>query len=594
MLALRQAAADAESLSETGVIGAAQPPGWTLGTRMGPRLEVDSALGGYQRLLHVLGVHLRMLHRLRDPLADDTDPRPLMDRAGLARAAGLADRLTRMDPDRTSSEGVWGRAADRFGIAHDLLATHVGRQHTVHTRAALALRDPVVNHAATARILAALGDPLAVGARVARALTRTPNRTPPGAGTRRDVVWLSGALGPLARLHRACTPPTLSAPAGGSGVLAGVDALTVATPRVARTGTPATVTDPVHALHLMQLLTFRQAHGREPASAASLHDLTRLAARALTVTARTLPVPAGPLGRVHRAAAVDRLGTAHQSWAAAGAALAAPVRTLTRAPALYRDTLTVLDRALGSPAAAVSAGGAGGAGGAGPESEPALHDVIEMDVATSRDLAVRVVTALPGLAADATTTWGRLTATGTVVTPVRDAGRHHAEWRQVPDRQAWLVRGTLEAAQVCSARAVTAVTTVLNAHAAAGDTDLGVAAEMGATGPAAPNPSPGGPVAPGPVTAADRAIKPDRPAAASVAGRPPSRRPGWPPPGKTPGATPGAPSGPPTGPTPAGPSRPGRPPARPRPHPRFRAEVPADVAAGVVPGGGRGQDGVRR
>jgi hypothetical protein len=502
-----------------------------------------------------------------------------------------------MDPGRSSGAGVWTRAADRFGIAHDLLATHVGRRHTVHTRAALALRDPVVNQAATARIVAALGDALAVGGRAVRALTRPPNGTQPGAGSRREVVWLSGALDPLVRLHRACTPRTLPAP--GSGVLAAVDALTVATPRVARTGTPATVTDPVHALHLVQLLTFRQARGREPASAASLHDLTRLAARALTVTASTLPVPADPLGRVHRAAAVDQLATAHQSWAAAGAAVAAPVRTLIRAPALYRDTLTVLARALGSPAAADPAdraGRAGRAGGAVPEPDHALDDLV-VDVATSRDLAVRVVTALPGLAADATTTWGRLTATGTVVTPVRDPGRHHAEWRPVPDRQAWLVRGTLEAAQVCSARAVTAVTTVLHAHAAAAGSGLGGAAALRATGPAAPNPSPGEPVAPGPVTPADRADRadrPGRPSIASVAGRPPSRRPGWPPPGKPSGPAPGSPSGPPAGPTPAGPSRPGRPPARPRPHPRFRADVPVGVAAGVVAGGGREQDGVRR
>jgi hypothetical protein len=385
----------------------------------------------------------------------------------------------------------------------------------------------------------------------------------------------------LTRLHGACsadsetTTPVADAGSRGEGPLARVDGLTVVVSRIAATAGPDSLSDPAHALQVLQLLTFRQGNGREEASAASLYDLTRLASRALAVTEFRLPVPADPLGRVRRAIAVDQLSTARAQWSSAGGLLAPPVRSLTRAPRLYQEGLAALAAALPPPRGVTDVSWGGGA--VPGRREPSFvivdppageHHGLDPD-----DLAVQVVAALPGLAVDAADALARLTRTSGLVTPTRPLGRLGAHWVQMSDERACQAHRHLRSAATASSAAATAVTTSVRAMqasaAAAKRTSDHVAQSYATREVPAPQP------ADVPHDHLPPRVEGTAEHTAPDAGRPN----GWPPAGP-PGSPATPPTGPPAGP-PGRPAGPGRPPARPRPRPRLDTPTADDHRDGA-------------
>lgn len=309
LLALATAAASTAQLTAVGAFDDAQ--------------DAAAAVGDYERYLAVAGHHLTAL----------LSPKPTAQPRPAARPPHLAETLVALNSERHGGN-AWTRAGDLLGVAHDLLATHVGLLGEFRTSEAVVLGDAEVQTAAVARASQLVVAPLTVGHDLVERARRIQPRTDPPLphGT---AVHVRHTVERLGRLVTATPATAVSDPS----LLAELDDLVPIQSRVG-VGTPRPDSDDaLSALRTLRQLLYRQGNGLEPANAHSLQGLCGLAVTTCTAAATTLPYVATPLGRVNRAAAVDHLRAAAVRWGELGSHFYPHIQGLTKAPAIYRDVV---------------------------------------------------------------------------------------------------------------------------------------------------------------------------------------------------------------------------------------------------------------
>lgn len=295
---------------------------------IGPFDDPHRAVGvvvDYERYLAIAGRHLRLLS------STATRGSALKSR----QHRELVDRLAALSMERHGGN-AWTRAGDRLGLAHDVLATHVGARGELRTPEAGVLDRPEVQVAATMRTLALVREPLLL----ARDLLQAARTAQP----RRDAP-LTHALS--AHLHQTTTVIARSLtrtslhdiPVGD--VLGPLDRLTPATTLVGAGSDPDVLFSRISALRTLRQLCYRQSLGAETANAHTLQELCRLAASTCRAAEALLPMASTPLGRVQRAATVDKLRHAAGLWTELDRGLVPRVMGLSRAPAIYRDAIRI-------------------------------------------------------------------------------------------------------------------------------------------------------------------------------------------------------------------------------------------------------------
>jgi hypothetical protein len=148
-----------------------------------------TAIAGHVRLLHASAVHASFLADESGVLTDRT-------RRGTRAIQAFCDALspwrrTKLDAASRDRTGPWHAAADRLGIAHDILATHIGPAHEPRSLEAAALREPGASATALQR-LAAIVD---VAVLAAPRLARQARQSTPDATT--ELALLEGHTMPL-------------------------------------------------------------------------------------------------------------------------------------------------------------------------------------------------------------------------------------------------------------------------------------------------------------------------------------------------------------------------------------------------------------
>jgi hypothetical protein len=339
----------------------------------------------YLRFLGVAGHHLTVLLHARS--TDRGFPS-----LGGDRVPTVAARLAALGGTRAGGNG-WTRAADQLGTAHDLLATHLGPRGELRTPDALELSKLAIRHAAAQRVVDLTRQPLAAAPTLLSAAASAqshgaaaPLPAPVISRLRRTTTHLNSLLAaaPLA----ATVDPAL---------LHTLDDLIPARPRLADYAGPDSVGHALQALSVLRLLVHRQSQGLERVNPHSLHDLCQLAVTACSTTEQLLPLATTPLGRVHRAATVDRLRAAAAAWDQADRHLYPRLRGLTRVPRVYRDAVTLLTT----------------------------------DCPSSSALTRAVLACLPRLATDASHTLLAHAHDNGLVAHGRDPGQLTARWRPV-------------------------------------------------------------------------------------------------------------------------------------------------------------------
>jgi len=367
---------------------------------VGPFTEASHAadvVTDFERLLAVTGGHLALL--LSPPAS--TAGR----QATSERHRELARRMTLLDLTRAGGN-AWALAGDRLGIAHDLVATHLGRRGELLTPEASILTGPAVRESAVERVVTLARAPLSQAVELLREATAAQPRTDPPLTSSRvaHVRQVTGAL------NRLMTKPGLVTPTE----LRQLDALTPARTRIAERSRPDTGASGLEALHLVRLLSLRQSRGQERANAHSIQDLCVLAIAACAAAEEALPYAATPLGRVERASTLDRLREARARWSELAAQLHPRVHGLAKAPRLYHDTAQALSR----------------------------------DCAHNPGLARAVLATLPRLAAEAGLTVTRLGNNHELVAPSRRPGELTIRWRPLePEALHHLATGLASAGQ---------------------------------------------------------------------------------------------------------------------------------------------------
>lgn len=349
------------------------------------RQQADDAVVGYERFLGVAGRHLQLL--AAPGLANLDSRHPDIHQA----LPELVRRLTQFKITSTT-DSLWGRAADRLGVAHDLLATHVGPFGQALTPDAVLLADPDIRQAATTRLLAMTVPPLAVSGTLLANVTAFHLKP-------RPARWQTALLerhAPRLRQLVEDIVPREDLHVRPAAQLVAVDALSPAGHHLVNAvNARRQFENSLAALQVLRLLSFRQSNGEHRASPGSLRDLARVAAHVTTIAETRLPTPSTPLGRVRRATAVDSLDAAGAAWNDAGAALGPQLRGLDRAPRVYADATEVLrDRTADDPT-----------------------------------LASAVMAALPRLGNDAAITIDSLVANHRLVVATRPPARFQAVWR---------------------------------------------------------------------------------------------------------------------------------------------------------------------
>ena len=282
---------------------------------------------GYERFLHVAGVHLQLLTGLA--------------RTPSAPVRKLADHLTHLRSDG-ATQGQWYDAATVLGTAHDLIATHL--------EDGLLPRTPQAEERLT--------QPAAVGA------SRHVAELVLGAVSTRQQLFRSALLSqrrlprsqrPISKSqthHLTTTTTTIEvyvmaalwgldqrADSRGRDMLAEMVPAAVIAP-AARS---AAFTGSLEALGVLRQLVYNQARGVAVASPASLRDLALLGAR-FTASTDAMPVPQTGLERVEHAHALDTLETAHTAWLTASRDLTTTVQGLTKASGTYGGAIRHLLR----------------------------------------------------------------------------------------------------------------------------------------------------------------------------------------------------------------------------------------------------------
>jgi hypothetical protein len=273
---------------------------------------------GYERFLHVAGVHLQLLTGLAH-----TPSAPLRK---------LADHLTHLRSDG-AAEGRWYDAATMLGTAHDLIATHLEDGLLPRTPQAEELLTPPAAVRASRHVAELVLGAVTTRQHLFRSALLSQRRLPRSqrpisksqthhltTTTTTIEVYAMAALWELN--HRA--DPL------GRDLLAEMVPAAVVAP-AARS---ATFTGALEALGVLRQLVYNQARGGALASPASLRDLALLGAR-FTASPDSLPAPQTGLERVQHAHALDTFETAHTAWVTASRDLTTTVQGLTQAPGAY-------------------------------------------------------------------------------------------------------------------------------------------------------------------------------------------------------------------------------------------------------------------
>ena len=279
-----------------------------------------------ERYLAIGGRHLRLL--LTPPSAT---PSPF---TGTHR--DVARRLADLRMERRGGN-AWASAGDALGVAHDLLATHVGPRGELRTPEARELVNPDVQVASAARVIGLIAEPIALTrALLTAARQAQPRHEPPL--TRSMSAHLRQATAAIQRTLQ--TAPPLHVPT--TGVLDGLDGLTPALTRLGTDSRPDHLTSRITALNILRQVSYRQSLGLEPANAHTLQELCTLGAATCRRAESFLPLANSPLGRVRRAAAIDNLRRAAASWSEIGVSLYPRIQGLAKAPAIYRDAVRII------------------------------------------------------------------------------------------------------------------------------------------------------------------------------------------------------------------------------------------------------------
>lgn len=344
--------------------------------------EATSAVAGYERYLAVIGRHLRVI----------ATPGVSATQGPLDSLPPLHQLIARMRHLKleTSSESLWGTAADTLATAHDLLATHLGPFGERRTPEVEVLDDSRHRHATTHLVLALLEEPLARRDDLLRAVTASLHDAQLVPSPRAIAAHLRQSTDAIVRLSdryvASTADPTTDA--------AAVADLKPAVPSSSGGAGPRTLEDSMQALRVLRVLSFRQTTGGEQASPGSLHDLARLA-RATTAGAdQWLPPAQTPIGRVQRANALDQLKRATNAWQDAATALGQHIRGLTKAPRLYADAIGAVQQAH-------------------------THETVRRAVLAS----------LPRLGREAGLTTTRLAQSSSLAVATKDVGRFQESWR---------------------------------------------------------------------------------------------------------------------------------------------------------------------
>jgi hypothetical protein len=336
---------------------------------------------GYERFLHVAGVHLQLLTGLAH-----TPSAPLRK---------LADHLTHLRSDG-AAEGRWYDAASLLGTAHDVVATHLEDGLLPRTPQAEELLTPPAAVRASRHVAELVLGAVSTRQHLFRSALLSQRRLPRSqrpisksqthhltTTTTTIEVYAMAALWELN--HRA--DPL------GRDLLAEMVPAAVVAP-AARS---ATFTGALEALGVLRQLVYNQARGGALASPASLRDLALLGAR-FTASTDSVPVPQTGLERVEHAHALDTLETAHTAWVTASRDLTTTVQGLTKASGTY--------------------------GGA-------IRHLLHSDPSDNA-LQTAVLAALPRLGRDASHAITELGRNGDLLAPQRDLNLRRT-WTALPD-----------------------------------------------------------------------------------------------------------------------------------------------------------------
>lgn len=373
--------------------------------------HATSAAINYERFLAVAGRHLRLLATPGQAQLDGhLDALPPLHQ--------LVQRMARLDLDRADDD-AWSRAASSLAAAHDLLSTHVGPAGERHTADANILDDRQVRDAAAGRLLELITTPIERCATLLSHAYDVKHQTPGPAVTRARSAHLRQTVDAAQRL-------TTRAKAGlqrpmDDDRLTSLDELTPALTRTTDRPPEASFDTARGALRVLRMLSHRQSLGEENASPACLHDLARLAITTSRAAEGWMPEPTTPLARVRNAVALDELHDAGRAWQGAADALGQHVRGLTKAPRLYADAVgTAIDQA--------------------------PH---------STSLGLAVLSALPRLGSDASSTITHLAESNSLAVATKEVGRFQANWRMLTPTDAETLAQRFEAAGRASQRAHT-------------------------------------------------------------------------------------------------------------------------------------------
>jgi hypothetical protein len=279
-----------------------------------------------ERCLAIGGHHLRLLLA---PAA--ATPSPL---SGTHRE--FVRRLAELRMERRGGN-AWASAGDGLGVAHDVLATHVGPRGELRTPEARTVVNPAVQVAATTRVIGLLAEPLAVTRDLLTAARQAqPRQAPPL--TRSMSAHLRQAIAAIQRTLEKAPPLGLPPP----GDLGELDGLTPALTKLAADSRPDQLSSRITALRVLRQVSYRQSQGLEPANAHTLQELCTLGAATCRAAEGLLPLASTPLGRVRRAAAADELRRAAALWGELGADLYPRIQELAKAPAIYRDAVRLV------------------------------------------------------------------------------------------------------------------------------------------------------------------------------------------------------------------------------------------------------------
>jgi len=332
-----------------------------------------AVLKGYTRFLRVAGIHLETLQRL-----------------GRTRPQGLVVLTRRLLdlPRESPGDTTWDRAADQLGIAHDIVATHLGPRGELRTRE---IAD-VFERNGSARALSDVTELVLVAIESGTSLVHTTgNPIRPVDAADRSVNALV-ALNSTVRIY---AKATLWEVAERSGSGDSDDMARLQPAPITRPGRPAEIASALQALRLLRQASYGQARDETSASPRSLRDLSRLGAR-VTDSADTgwLPEPRTGLERVERAHLLDALDQANTAWTRASSGLTEHVQGTTQASAAYGAAIQHLL----------------GADRLSPQTRTAI------------------LTALPPLGTDATSAIERLSRENALFKAGRDPGKLSISW----------------------------------------------------------------------------------------------------------------------------------------------------------------------